>query len=152
MVCKADILILLSVCGLLLTNGIVAKKSEQTIKDSPEPKQVMQSWQIEPKIPDGWDEIDRKQAKISNKKNFDVFVLMTDGKNDQIVWFEKIGRHWKMSVIESVPSERHVEYGVNIKEAGLEVKGNEIYFGIDGTEAISSYKWDTNIRLFIRVV
>ncbi len=100
-------LIIILICGFVLNGVVIAKKLEQESDFQPS-KRVIQAWQLGPTIPAGWQEIDKKQAKISNKNNFDVFVLMTDGKNDQIVWFEKIGRYWKMSVIESVPSVEHL--------------------------------------------
>ncbi len=77
---------------------------------------------------------------------------MTDGKNDQIVWFEKMGRYWKMSIIESVPSEDHIKYGVNIKELKLYIRGSRILYGPEGSEAISYYDWDAKEKIFVQFV
>lgn len=122
------------------------KKEEKEINAD----KVMQDWQLGPKLPEGWVEIDRKTAKITSKKHDDVFVLMTDGKSDLIIWYEKVGQYWKMSVIESVPSENHIRYGVDVKYMVLRIDGDRILYG--ETEAISYFKWDAKAKLFIRYI
>ncbi len=57
-----------------ITSVGLTTERESSLIPSP-PKRVIQAWQLEPKIPAGWEEIDRKETKITNKKNFDVFVL-----------------------------------------------------------------------------
>lgn len=138
---------------LLITMHSVLYSSELPVtREGPELEKIIQDWLIEPKIPEGWEEIDRKQAKISSKGNYDVFVLMTDGVNDQIVWFEKMGKYWKMSVVESLPTKSHLDYGVDIRKARLIIKGKRIYYGLDATEPISIFDWDVKEKIFIRYV
>lgn len=126
--------------------------SQHTQAEMPKPIKAVQEWQREPKVPQGWLEVDRKKAKITNQENYDFFVLMTDGKNDLIVWFEKARNYWKMSVIESVSSEKHIEYGLDIKKAILTVEGNSILYGLEGTQAVSYFEWNQKEKLFIRFV
>lgn len=136
--------------GYVAVNQVAAKDSDD--QERLEPKAVIQGWQLKPEIPKGWEEIDRKVAKISGSEN-DVFVLMTDGKNDQIVWFQKAGKYWKMSVIESIPSEVHREYErIDIKQAGLEIRNSTIFYGKEGTEAIAFFEWRPKEKIFIRYV
>ncbi len=146
----ARILILTSILFILYNTCIAGEKQQRP--EVPEPKKVMQEWQVGPKIPLGWEEIDRNQEKITSLSNYDVFVLMADGKNDQIVWFEKINHYWRMTVIENVPSKNHVEYGLDIKKAKLYIQEKTILYGKVGTEAISFFEWDPQERVFIEYI
>jgi hypothetical protein len=119
--------------------------------DWPGPVAKIQVWQARPVLPEGWQEIDRKKAPISNKSRPDIFVLITDGKNDQIVWFESVGRYWKMSVIESWPSDKHkTYYGVPITKVRLFIDGKRLLYGLPESDAFSYYDWEPKERLFIR--
>lgn len=74
---------------------------------------------------------------------------MTDSKTDQIVWFKMRGKYWNMTVIESIPTQRHTEYGIDIRQAKLTVHGKRLLYGKEGTEAISYYEWDNKNQVFI---
>ena len=123
------ILVVLAVACVLLPSASAAAAEGGDTIDLPPPRVKMQAWQVSPEIPPGWTEIDRKTANLSGKLS-DNFVLMSDGVNDQIVWFEPTGTHWKMSVIESWPSAKHKEYfGVDVVKLKLFIDGNRLAYG-----------------------
>ncbi len=77
---------------------------------------------------------------------------MTDYTNDLIVWFEYVNESWKMVVLSSILTQKHSEYGVRAKDLRLFVKGKDILYGIEGSEAISIFKWDTEKHIFVENV
>lgn len=148
------IVLLTLMSGFLLSDALFATEAKQN-DGYAKPRRVLQAWQQDPVVPDGWDEIDRKQAKITNPKHDDIFVLMTDGENDQIVWFEKTARYWKMSVIENMPTKDHKKYfNVDVKAGsiGIFIRGARILFGLEGSEAFYYFEWDPKEKIFVRYV
>lgn len=136
-------------CFLCVSN-VIAGTADSDYLD---PLRNPQSWQLGPNLPEGWRELHRLQTTVGKARIPSVFVLATDGKNDQIVWFEKIGKNWKMSVIENIPSQKNEDYGFKIDKAKLSIVGrNRILLGVDGSEALTFYEWVESEHLFWRFV
>ncbi len=107
---------------------------------------------VEPEAPLGWIVVDKVTANITSDDYEDIFFILTDGTNDLIVWFENVNESWKMVVLSSVPTKNHVEYGVKTRDLRLFAKGKDILYGIEGSEAISIFKWDAFKKTFIEYV
>lgn len=105
-----------------------------------------------PEAPPGWTVVDKITANITRDDHEDVFIIMTDNTNDLIVWFENVNDSWKMVVLSSVPTQNHLEYGVRTRDLRLFVKGKDILYGIEGSEAISIFKWDASKKSFFEYV
>lgn len=127
----------------------VAVAEEKNMDGLPAPVRFVAQWLLNPTVPTGFEEIHRIEAKITDRKTSDIFILMTDSRTDQIVWFKKRGKYWNMTVIESIPTKRHTEYGVDIRQAKLFVNGKRLLYGLEGTAAISYYEWDSKKQIFI---
>jgi hypothetical protein len=119
---------------------------------SEEQPNIVQKWQKSPNIPDGWVEIDRLVAKITNENYGDVFSIITDGKNDLIIWFENNENVWKMVILSTVPTKKHLAYGVKTKDLKIFVKDGCVMYGVEGSEAISVFKWNPKGRTFLEYI
>jgi hypothetical protein len=141
---------IVSIIVLLFVNACGISFAENDQGD--EHPKIIQKWQKVPIIPNEWVEIDRIATKITKENYDDVFSIITDGKNDLIVWFEKDKNVWKMVILSTVPTEKHLSYGVKTKDLKLFVKDGCLLYGIEGSEAISIFKWNPKGRTFLEYI
>jgi hypothetical protein len=110
---------------------------------------IVQKWQKSPNCPNGWVEIDSVVARITNENYDDFFSIITDGANDLIIWFENNENVWKMVILSTVPTKKHLAYGVKTKDLKIFVKDGCVMYGVEGSEAISVFKWNPKGRTFL---
>jgi hypothetical protein len=117
--------------------------------EMPEPQKFTQEWNLKPSIPAGWTEIDQKSAAITSSRKPDVFVLMKDQSNVVLVWFKPEGSYWNMVVIESMTVTSLSDYGVKVEHLGLFIQDKKIFLGVEGSEAVSIFEWDSRKGIFV---
>ncbi|MDH5356557.1 MAG: hypothetical protein OEY09_19095 [Gammaproteobacteria bacterium] len=57
-----------------------------------------------------------------------------------------------MIFIATIPTESHINYGVNVRDLRLFLDKNTLNYGIDDSEAITTYIWEEENNTFIGVV
>ena len=117
--------------------------------EMPEPQKFTQEWSLKPSVPAGWTKIDQKSAAITSNRNPDVFVLMKDQTNVVLVWFKREGAYWNMIVIESMTAKSLLDYGVKVEHLGLVIQDKKIFLGVEGSEAVSIFEWDSKKGIFV---
>lgn len=143
------IIILLSF-QLFICTAFAEKQSVN--KDGYKMERHLQPWRESPKVPNGWKLIDKKVGKITEYKSNDIFMLVTDGSNELLLWFYRKNHIWEMSVIDSIATKNHKEYGVNPLKLKIYIEGNAVLYGIEGSEAITRYEWNSKESVFIPLV
>jgi len=127
---------------------IVVYQSIEDNTDLWEVKRYIEDWQKEAKSPKGWKEIHRIESNITTKDNPDIFIIMTDGQNDFIVWFQKQKKYWKMYILKNVISEEHRKYISNYKNLKLWIDDNKVYYGEGVERPVGYFEWDSYQNVF----